>query len=76
VIDYDLLAAMPAAPDIRSTAAQPPTPVKGEPTQRDTDLDALRKELQDIKKKLAEQDAERIRSTPSSSLKPTPQPIP
>ena len=76
VIDYDLLAAMPAAPDMRSTAAQPPTPVKGEPTQRDTDLDALRKELQDIKKKLAEQDAERIRSTPSSSLKPTPQPIP
>jgi hypothetical protein len=78
VIDYDLLAAMPAAPDMRSTAAQPPTPVpvKGEPTQRDTDLDALRKELQDIKKKLAEQEAERTRSTPSSSLKPTPQPIP
>ena len=76
VIDYDLLAAMPAAPDMRSTAAQPPTPAKGEPTQRDTDLEALRKELQDIKKKLAEQEAERTRSTPSSSLKPTPQPIP
>ena len=76
VIDYDLLAAMPAAPDMRSTAAQPPTPVKGEPTQRDTDLDALRKELQDIKKKLAEQETERTRSTPSSPLKPTPQSIP
>jgi hypothetical protein len=76
VIDYDLLATMPAAPDMRSTAAQPPTPAKGEPTQRDTDLDALRKELQDIKKKLAEQEAERTRSIPSSSLKPTPRPIP
>jgi hypothetical protein len=72
VIDYDLLASMPAASDMRSTAAQPPTPAKGEPTQRDTDLDALRKELQDIKKILAEQEAERTRSTPSSSPKPTP----
>ena len=67
VIDYDLLATMPAALDMRSTAAQPPTPTKGEPTQRDTDLDALRKELQEIKNKLAEQEAERTRSTPSSS---------
>jgi len=75
-IDYDLLATMPAAPDMRSTAAQPPTPAKGEPTQRDTDLDALRKELQDIKKKLAEQEAERTRSTPSSSPKPTLRSIP
>ena len=76
VIDYDLLAAMPAAPDMRSTTAQPPTPAKGEPTQRDTDLDALRKELQDIKKKLAEQEAERTRSTPSFSPKSTPRSIP
>ena len=72
VIDYDILATMPTASDIQSTAAQPPTPAKGESTQRDTDLDALRKELQDIKKKLAEQEAERTRSTPSSSPKPTP----
>jgi hypothetical protein len=72
VIDYNLLATMPAASDMRSTAAQPPTPAKGEPTQRDTDLDALRKEMEDIKKKLAEQEAERTRSTSSSSPKPTP----
>jgi hypothetical protein len=72
VIDYDLLATMPAASDMRSTAAQPPTSAKGEPTQRDTDLDAVRKELQEIKNKLAEQEAERTRSTPSSSPKPTP----
>ncbi|MGH7148304.1 MAG: hypothetical protein ACREIJ_10460, partial [Nitrospiraceae bacterium] len=71
VIDYDLLATMPAAPYMRPTAAQPPTPAKGEPTQRDTDLDALRKELEDIKKKLAEQEVERTRSSPSSSPKPT-----
>ncbi len=72
VIDYNLLATMPAAPDMRPTAVQPPTPAKGEPTQRDTDLDALRKEMEDIKKKLAEQEAERTRSTSSSSPKPTP----
>jgi hypothetical protein len=72
VIDYNLLATMPAASDMRPTAAQPPTAAKGEPTQRDTDLDTLRKELEDIKKKLAEQEAERTRSAPSSSPKPTP----
>jgi hypothetical protein len=74
VIDYNLLATMPMplAPEIRSTAAQPAIPVKGEPTQRDTDLDEMRKELRDIKKKLAEQEAERTRSSPSSSPKSTP----
>jgi hypothetical protein len=76
VIDYDLLATMPAVPDMRSTAAQAATPAKGEPTQRDADLDELRNELQDIKKKLAEQEAERTRSAPSSSPKPTPRSIP
>jgi hypothetical protein len=72
VIDYDLLATLPASSDLRPTAVQPSTPAKGEPTQRDTDLDAVRKELEDIKKKLADQEAERTRSTPSSSSKPTP----
>ena len=64
VIDYDLLATMPAASSMQPTSAQPPMPVKGEPTQRNTDVDELRKELQDIKKKLAEQEAERSRSKP------------
>jgi hypothetical protein len=72
VIDYDALATLPASSDLRPTAAQPPTSAKGEPTQRDSDLDAVRKELEDIKKKLAEQEAERTRSTSSSSPKPTP----
>ena len=76
VIDYNLLATMPAAPEIRSTAVQPAMPVKGEPTQRDTDLDEMRKELRDIKKKLAEQEAERTRSTPLSSPKSTPRSTP
>ena len=76
VIDYDLLAALPTATDMRSTAAQPAMPVKGEPSQRDSDLDELRKEMQDIKKKLAEQETERTRSTPSSSTKPAPRSTP
>jgi len=76
VIDYDLLASMPAASDMQPTAAQPPTPVKGEPTQRDTDLDELRKEMAGIKKKLAEQETERTRSAPSSSPKTTPRSTP
>jgi hypothetical protein len=76
VIDYGLLATMPAASDMRSTATQSPTPVKGEPTQRDTDMDELRKEMQEIKKKLAEQEEERTRSTPSSYKKPTPRSTP
>src|SRR6267143_2459891 len=72
VIDYDLLATMPASSDMQPTDAQTPMPAKGEPTQRDTDLDEVRKELQDIKKKLAEQEADRTHSTSSSFPKPTP----
>lgn len=70
VIDYNLLTAMPVASDVPSTAAQPPAPAKGEPSQRDADLEAVRMELQEIKKKLAEQEEERTRSLPSSSKKP------
>jgi hypothetical protein len=76
VIDYGLLATMPAAPDIRSATAQPATPVKEEPTQRDTDLDEVRKELREIKKKLAEQEEERTRSTSSSLKNPAPRSTP
>jgi hypothetical protein len=76
VIDYGMLATMPPASDMRPTAAQPPTPAKGEPTQRDTDLDALRKDLEDIKKKLAEQEAERTHSATSSSPTTTPRSTP
>jgi hypothetical protein len=63
VIDYGLLATMPAASDQRASTAQPSTPAKGEPAQRDTEMDEVRRELQEIKKKLAEQEAGRNRST-------------
>lgn len=76
VIDYGLLATMPVVSDVRSTPGQSPTTVKGEPTQRDADMDELRKELLEIKKKLVEQEEERIRSTPSSSKKPLPRLVP
>ena len=66
VIDYGLLATMPVAPEIR----------RGELTQRDTDMDELKKELKEIKKKLAEQEEERIRSSPSTPKKPAPRSIP
>ena len=68
VIDYELLALLPPAslPSISSTPAAPPAPSNAtnggqtEPT-RDAEIEALRKELQDIKRQLAEQDAERAR---------------
>jgi hypothetical protein len=69
VIDYSLLATMPTASDMRSTAVQPSRSVKEDSAQRDTDLDELRKELKEIKKKLAEQETERTRQTPSTSPK-------
>ena len=72
VIDYTLLAAMPSLSDIQSTPAQSAIPAKGEATQRDSELDALRKDLQEIKKKLADQEQERTRSVPSSSKKSAP----
>lgn len=72
VIDYNLLATMPVTPDVRPTSAQSPTPVKGQSAQRDADMDELRKELLEIKKKLAEQEEERIRPSPSSSKKLAP----
>ena len=69
IIDYSLLATMPAAQDMRSTAAQPSRSVKEDSAQRDTDLDELRKELKEIKQKLAEQETERTRQPPSTSPK-------
>ena len=72
VIDYGLLATMPVTPEMRPTPLHSPTTVKGQSAQRDTDMDELRKELLEIKKKLAEQEEERIRSSPSSSKKLVP----
>jgi hypothetical protein len=71
VIDYGLLATMPLTPEMRSTPSHSPTPVKGEPGQRDADMDEVRKELREIKKKLAEQESERTRPTVAPSKNPT-----
>ena len=66
VIDYELLAALPAQSGVPPSpqAASPDVPQattkgKEEPSQKDADIEALRKELQDIKRQLAEQEAER-----------------
>jgi hypothetical protein len=75
-IDYGLLATMPATSDTRSSTAQSVTPAKGDTAQRDTEMDEVKRELQEIKRKLAEQDLERTRSTPSSSKSPAPRSAP
>ena len=70
VIDYELLAALPAStgspnsePSSPPMAAPPPaTKEKGEPAKNENEIEALRKELQEIKRQLAEQEAERARS--------------
>jgi hypothetical protein len=77
VIDYQLLAALPPA-SIPSASSQPsPQPApqavtggKAEPPQKDAEIEALRKELQEMKKHLADQEAERARSQPKN---PAPQ---
>jgi hypothetical protein len=43
---------------------------KAEPPQKDAEIEALRKELQEMKKHLADQEAERARSQPKN---PAPQ---
>ena len=88
VIDYALLAAMPteslspapppvvptARPTPGGTAPAPLVPpvVQGPSQTRESDLDELKKELQDIKRQLADQEAERNASKQKSSSKQKP----
>ena len=87
VIDYALLAALPAeslspSPPVVPTArptpgGQAPAPlippvVQGPPQTRDRELDELKKELQDIKRQLAEQEAERNSTKQKSSYNQKP----
>ena len=54
--------------------AAPPaaTKEKGDPAKNESEIEALRKELEEIKRQLAEQDAERARSqNKSATLKVT-----
>ena len=69
VIDYELLATLPASGGSLSSESSPPTGAppattkeKGTPAKNDGEIEALRKELDEIKRQLAEQDAERARS--------------
>ena len=69
VIDYELLAMLPPASlpsaSARNASTLPPqsgNADKADPVQRDAEIEALRKEVQDIKKQLADQEAERARS--------------
>jgi hypothetical protein len=76
VIDYELLAKLPpassgsASAQSSTTPAPPPASATGnpEPAKKDSDIEALRKELQEIKRQLAEQEAERARSQPKNSV--------
>jgi hypothetical protein len=93
VIDYALLAALPAdsgSPPPRVIPAGGPTPVPGDTAQpplvppvvqepgqtRDRELGELRKELEDIKRQLAEQEAERNAQRQKGSSKQKSQPAP
>lgn len=75
-IDYEFLASLPASSGAPASVPSAPTPAtsqgtpsgKGEPAQKDSDIEALRKELQEIKRQLAEQEAERTRSQPKNSV--------
>jgi hypothetical protein len=87
VIDYALLAALPAeslsppppvvptaTPTPGGTAPAPLVPpvVQGATQTRDRELDELKKELQDIKRQLAEQEAERNTTKQKSSYNQKP----
>ena len=88
VIDYELLASLPAVLDtavrpVPQPASVPTTGMPAEPlkessqaiernTQRDVELESLRKEVQDIKRQLAEQNTDRS----PSKKKPLPKPKP
>jgi hypothetical protein len=70
-IDYELLAVLPAASMPSASAPAAPAPPQHttnrgqtDPPNKDSEIEALRKELQEIKKQLAEQQAERARSAP------------
>jgi hypothetical protein len=76
VIDYQFLAALPPASiPSASTQSTPESAVpraarggNAEPPKKDSEIEALRKELQEIKKQLAEQDAERARAQPKTPV--------
>ncbi len=75
-IDYTFLAVLPPASSIPPSAQSGPTPAapqaangeKVEPVRKDAEIEELRRELREIKKQLAEQEAERARSQPKNTV--------
>ena len=51
-------------------APRPDSPVKAGPARNDSEIEALRKELKEIRRQLAIQEAERIRSQPKKPVIP------
>jgi hypothetical protein len=78
VIDYELLAMLPPASNVpvsTQSAAAPALPQaanggKVEPVGKDAEIEELRRELREIKKQLADQEAERARSQPKNAVPP------
>jgi hypothetical protein len=71
VIDYTVLDRFPAAANVPASAPPRPAsanPGKTDPAKNDSEIEALRKELQEIKKQLAEQEAERARSQQNNAV--------
>jgi hypothetical protein len=71
VIDWQLLAMLPEASSVPASAQSAPVPPSqagsgenADPPKKDAEIEALRRELQEIKKQLAEQQADRARSQP------------
>ena len=75
VIDYELLAMLPPASNVPASAQSAAAPAlpqaangKAEPVGKDTEMEELRRELREIKKQLADQEAERARSQPKNAV--------
>ena len=76
VIDYEMLAMLPPASSVPASTQSAPAPAApraanggtAEPARKDAEIEELRRELQEIKKQLADQEAERVRSQPKNAV--------
>src|SRR5262249_18436969 len=75
-IDYQLLAMLPPASNISASTQSAPAPAApqaagggtAEPARKDAEIEELRRELREIKKQLADQEAERARTQPKNTI--------
>lgn len=75
-IDYELLAMLPPASSVPASTQSAPAAAapqaanggKAEPIGKDPEIEELRRELREIKKQLAEQEAERARTQPKNTV--------